>query len=139
MLTLRSGVAVLTAHVLITAADDIGAFFIGTSLGRHKLAPSISPNKSWEGMIGGLVVALGVGAAFGALIDVIGVVHGIGMGAIIGVLAPIGDLSESLVKRELGIKDSGRMLPGHGGMLDRIDAIIFCAPSVFLYLHFVVV
>lgn len=138
MLTVRSGVSVLLAHVLITAADDIGAFFAGTAFGRHKMAPSISPAKSWEGVAGGFVAALAAGAMFGSIIDVIGVGHGIVIGAIIGFLAPAGDLAESLVKRELGIKDSGRMLPGHGGMLDRLDAILFGAPTVFLYLHFVV-
>lgn len=138
MLTVRSGVSVLLAHVLITAADDIGAFFAGTAFGRHKMAPSISPAKSWEGAAGGFVAALAAGAMFGSIIDVIGVGHGIVIGAIIGFLAPAGDLAESLVKRELGIKDSGRMLPGHGGMLDRLDAIVFGAPTVFLYLHFVV-
>ena len=138
MLTLPDGVVILLAHVLTTAADDIGAFFAGTALGRHKMAPSISPAKSWEGFVGGFIAALIVGAGFGSFIDALGMNHGLAIGAIIGFLAPVGDLAESLVKRELGIKDSGSMLPGHGGMLDRLDAILFGAPLVFLYLHFAV-
>lgn len=138
MLTLPTGVGILLAHVLTTAADDIGAYFAGTAFGRHKMAPSISPSKSWEGLAGGFVAALIAGAVFGNFIDVLGVGHGLAIGGIIGLLAPVGDLAESMVKRELGIKDSGRMLPGHGGMLDRLDAILFGAPLVFLYLHFAV-
>jgi phosphatidate cytidylyltransferase len=138
MLTLPSGLNLLVAHVLVTAVGDVGAFFTGTSFGRHKLAPSISPGKSWEGFAGGFVASVAGGATAGWLIDDIGVAAGVGMGALIGLLAPAGDLAESMVKRELGIKDSGRMLPGHGGMLDRLDAIIFCAPAVLLYLRAVV-
>lgn len=78
------------------------------------------------------------GAAAGVAIDDLGIVHGVTIGIVIGLLAPAGDLSESMVKRELGIKDSGRMLPGHGGMLDRLDAILFCAPAVLVYLRAVV-
>lgn len=77
------------------------------------------------------------GLAAGALLDDLGIVHGLVMGGICGMLAPVGDLLESLVKREVGIKDSGRLLPGHGGFLDRLDAIIFCAPFVYMYLRFV--
>jgi phosphatidate cytidylyltransferase len=138
ILTLPSGLNLLVAHVLITALSDIGAFFTGTSLGRHKMAPAISPAKSWEGFAGGLVASVLGGAAAGVAIDDLGIVHGVTIGIVIGLLAPAGDLSESMVKRELGIKDSGRMLPGHGGMLDRLDAILFCAPAVLVYLRAVV-
>ncbi len=137
ILVLRDGLALLIAFVLTTALDDIAAYFAGTSLGRHKMAPSISPAKSWEGFAGGLAAALLGGLAAGALLDPLGVADGLAMGAICGMLAPVGDLLESLVKREIGIKDSGRLLPGHGGFLDRLDAILFCAPFVFLYLRFV--
>jgi phosphatidate cytidylyltransferase len=137
ILLLPGGLALLVAFVLTTALDDIGAYFSGTSFGRHKIAPSISPAKSWEGFGGGLVAALLGGLAAGSLLNDLGVIHGLAMGALCGALAPVGDLLESLVKRELGIKDSGRLLPGHGGFLDRLDAIIFCAPFVFMYLAFV--
>lgn len=139
MLTLDpGGLNLLVAFILIVAAGDIAAFFVGTNLGRHKLAPSISPGKSWEGFLGGVMGSLLGGLLFGSLLDELTLQHGLAIGAICGLISPIGDLVESLVKREIGIKDSGRLLPGHGGFLDRIDAIIFAAPAVFLYLRFVV-
>jgi phosphatidate cytidylyltransferase len=132
------GALILTAFVLITALDDIGGFFIGSKFGKHKMAPSISPAKSWEGFAGGLCASLLGGVLFGVLLFDLSVPEGLGLAAIASFLAPVGDLSESLVKRELGVKDSGRLLPGHGGFLDRLDAILFCAPAAFLYLKVVV-
>jgi phosphatidate cytidylyltransferase len=134
IVTLEDGVALMTAYLLVAAAVDIAAYFVGRGLGRRRLAPSISPAKSWEGALGGLVAALGAGLAAGALLDSLTLADGLAVGAICGLLAPVGDLVESLFKREMGIKDSGRLLPGHGGVLDRLDAIIFCAPFVFVYL-----
>lgn len=134
-----SGMRLLVGFILLAAIDDIGAFFVGTRFGAHKMAPSISPAKSWEGFIGGLVTALAAGIGLGALLpDELGLIHGLALGAICGLLVPVGDLVESLAKREVGIKDSGRLLPGHGGLLDRLDAIVFCAPAVALYLRAVV-
>ncbi|HEX2049573.1 MAG TPA: CDP-archaeol synthase [Actinomycetota bacterium] len=138
MLTLAGGLDLLVAHVLVTAIGDIGAYFVGVRFGRRKLAPSISPGKSWEGFAAGLVCALAAGTVAGLLLDQLTAWDGVAVGALVGVLAPVGDLAESLAKRELGIKDSGRLLPGHGGFLDRIDAIVFCAPIVLLYLRAVV-
>ena len=132
------GLNLLVSFVLIVAAGDISAYFVGTSLGRHKLAPSISPNKSWEGFIAGLVGSVLGGLLFAALLDELSVLHGVGIGILVGLVAPVGDLVESLAKREIGIKDSGRLLPGHGGFLDRLDAILFAAPAVYLYLRFLV-
>jgi phosphatidate cytidylyltransferase len=132
------GLQLLVGFVLITAVDDIAAFFAGTAFGSHKMAPSISPAKSWEGFAGGLVGAVGGGALFGLMMNELTAVEGLAIGAICGLLAPAGDLVESMVKRELGIKDSGRLLPGHGGLLDRLDAILFCAPAVYVFLRFVV-
>jgi phosphatidate cytidylyltransferase len=131
------GLDLLVGFVLITALDDIAAYFAGTAFGSHKMAPSISPAKSWEGFTGGLVGALGGGAVFGLIAAQLTTLEGVAIGGICGVLAPAGDLVESLVKRELGIKDSGRLLPGHGGFLDRLDAILFCAPAVYVFLRFV--
>jgi phosphatidate cytidylyltransferase len=133
-----NGLSMLVAFVLITALDDIGAYFVGTRFGRHKIAPSISPAKSWEGFLGGMVTALLGGMAFGAVVDGLTVVDGLAIGGICSLLAPVGDLIESMAKREIGIKDSGRLLPGHGGFLDRLDAIIFCAPAVYVYIRLVV-
>jgi phosphatidate cytidylyltransferase len=134
MLTLDGGINLLVGHVVITAGNDIGAYFVGVRFGRHKLAPSISPAKSWEGFVGGFATALVLGAALGALLDELSWIDGLAIATLIGALAPAGDLAESMAKRELGIKDSGRLLPGHGGFLDRLDAMIFCAPAVLLYL-----
>lgn len=137
ILVMDGGLSLLVASVLIVACDDIGAFFVGTTFGRHKMAPSISPAKSWEGFVGGIGTALAAGLLFASLLREMTVPSGLAVGLIAAMLAPVGDLVESLVKREIGIKDSGRLLPGHGGMLDRLDAIIFCCPAISLYLHFV--
>ena len=132
------GILLLISVVFVIALDDIGAYFVGVNLGRHKLAPSISPGKSWEGTIAGSIVALGAGATVGAVLYDLSLWEGIGLGAMCAVLGPVGDLVESLAKREMGIKDSGRVLPGHGGFLDRLDAIIFCVAPAYLYLRLVV-
>jgi phosphatidate cytidylyltransferase len=134
----ETGLQLLIAFVLITALDDIGAYFAGTTFGRHKLAPSISPAKSWEGAIAGFPTAIAGGLLFAALVGPLDPIDGVALGVIAGSLAPVGDLVESLAKRQIGIKDSGRLLPGHGGFLDRLDAILFCAPAAFLYLRFAV-
>lgn len=139
MLKLTDGIYLVVAYLLITALDDIGAYFTGTRFGKHKMAPSISPAKSWEGWIGGFVSSLVGGLLFAFLLNILDPLDGLAIGAISGLLAPVGDLIESMAKREIGIKDSGRLLPGHGGLLDRLDAILFCAPGVYLYLRFVVV
>ena len=139
LLTLSDdGVLWLLALVVVVAVDDIFAYFGGTNLGRHKMAPSISPGKSWEGAAVGSLAGLGIGAVFGYIMYDLTVFDGLALGAIAAVFNPVGDLFESMVKREIGIKDSGRLLPGHGGMRDRLDAILMCAPGFFLYLKLVV-
>jgi phosphatidate cytidylyltransferase len=135
IMVLDDGVFLMIAFALSVAADDIAAYFVGTRFGRHKMAPSISPAKSWEGFAGGIAGALFGVFLFFVLIHGIDPLDGLGLGLIIGLLAPVGDLIESMAKREIGIKDSGTVLPGHGGVLDRLDAIVFCAPFVFLYLR----
>jgi phosphatidate cytidylyltransferase len=138
ILALRSeGIKLLIGFMLIAAADDIAAYFVGSAVGRHKMAPSISPSKTWEGAAGGLAGAVIVALILIPLGTKLDLLQAAGLGAVVAVLAPLGDLVESMVKRELGIKDSGTLLPGHGGMLDRLDAILFCAPAVFLYLRFI--
>lgn len=136
LLTLsEDGVLLLLSLVLIAALDDIGAYLVGTNIGRHKIAPSISPGKSWEGVVGGSIVALGAGILVGVIMYDISLLDGVILGVIAALFNPIGDLFESMTKREIGIKDSGRILPGHGGFLDRIDAIVMCAPPFFIYLR----
>lgn len=136
LLTLSSdGVLLLLSLVIIAALDDIGAYLVGTNIGRHKIAPSISPGKSWEGVIGGSLFAFGGGVLVGAIMWDLSLIDGIALGAIAALFNPIGDLFESMAKREIGIKDSSGLLPGHGGFLDRLDAIIMCAPPFFIYLR----
>jgi phosphatidate cytidylyltransferase len=132
------GLLMLIGFVAVTALGDTGAYLFGTTLGKHKIAPSISPVKSWEGFVGGLVSSLAAGALLAYILYDLHVDDGLAIGAICGLLGPVGDLVESMAKREIGVKDSGRILPGHGGFLDRLDAILFCAPAVYLYLHFMV-
>jgi phosphatidate cytidylyltransferase len=139
MIEPQDGTFLLIATFLTIAVGDIAAYFVGTRFGKHKLAPSISPGKSWEGFVAGVFGSLAGGALFAGLLFDLSLPAGLGIGALVAFLAPVGDLVESLAKRELGIKDSGRLLPGHGGFLDRLDAILFCCPVVYLFLRFIVI
>ena len=114
-------------------ATDTFAYLIGRTVGKHKLAPRLSPGKTVEGALGGLLGAVCAGMAFGHWIH-LSLATGLAVGAIAGTVGQIGDLFESALKRELGIKDFGRLLPGHGGVLDRFDSLLFVAPCAFLYL-----
>jgi phosphatidate cytidylyltransferase len=113
--------------LLLVIAADIGAFFAGRSLGRHKLAPRVSPGKTWEGALGGLL-AVGLVALAGAVHLSLPVAAGVAFGCAVGIFSVIGDLTESMFKRAAGLKDSGSLLPGHGGILDRIDSLTAAAP-----------
>jgi len=124
---------VLVAVVIaLTVANDIGAYAFGNRLGRHKMAPNVSPGKTWEGFAGGLVTVLGVaGLGVTRVVPELGVLGALVLGAGVVAAATLGDLSESLVKRDLGIKDLGRILPGHGGVMDRVDAMLFTLPVAY--------
>lgn len=120
--------------VIVIAGNDIGAYFVGRSFGRTSLAPVVSPSKTVEGLVGGLVlgaVAAAVLAVFPPWAD-IGIARALVTAAVVGMLAPIGDLAESMVKRAVNVKDMGSVLPGHGGMLDRIDGFLFAVPAVYI-------
>ncbi|MFK8044195.1 MAG: phosphatidate cytidylyltransferase [Crocinitomicaceae bacterium] len=123
---------VLTLFILVWTSDTF-AYLVGKNFGKHKLFPRISPNKSWEGFLGGLFFAAVVGYII-ALITEQSFGLYIGLGVLIASVGTVGDLVESMLKRSLGIKDSGTILPGHGGMLDRIDAVLYVIPVVYLYL-----
>jgi phosphatidate cytidylyltransferase len=127
------GMGLLVGFLGVVAAADIVAFFVGTLWGRRPMAPAISPAKTWEGFAGGVVAALVAGAVAGGVITELSVLEGVGLGVVCGLFGPVGDLVESLAKREIGVKDSGQLLPGHGGLLDRVDAMLFCAPIALAY------
>lgn len=116
--------------------NDTGAYFVGSGFGKRKLYPSISPGKSWEGSIGGAIITLIVAVFFPKIFGEYGSTAWIILGMIAIVFGTIGDLVESMLKRNVGVKDSGNMMPGHGGVLDRFDAFIFLIPFVYLYISY---
>jgi phosphatidate cytidylyltransferase len=130
-----SGPWVVITLWLVVWAFDTFAYFAGKAWGRHKIVPSISPGKSWEGTAAGLVAAMVVGVALALLVDDLGwrPVSGLALGLILGLGAFLGDLIESRLKRSVGRKDAGGLLLGHGGVLDRFDSTLVCAPA-FYYL-----
>jgi phosphatidate cytidylyltransferase len=118
--------------LLVVWASDIGAYTAGRLLGGAKLAPRISPSKTWSGAAGGLAGAMAVGAAAALALHGGSVAHILPVAAGIGIAAQIGDLLESAVKRHYGVKDSSRLIPGHGGLLDRLDGVLTAAPAAAL-------
>lgn len=132
------GLMWVVSALVITWGNDTMAYFAGRLFGKHKLYPEVSPNKTWEGFAGGFVGAIGFlflqRAFFFPQMTVLDCFVLGGLGSLLG---PAGDLCESMLKRAYAVKDSGVIIPGHGGMLDRIDALIFNAPMVFLYVQFV--
>ncbi len=138
---------VITTLTLVWA-NDVGAYLVGSSIGRHKMAPKISPKKSWEGFFGGLACAVGVGVLWAQLfwskiaslnfeLLFVDLTQFFAFMGLVAALAAVGgDLIESAFKRKLAIKDSGSIIPGHGGMLDRFDALILAAPAVVIYMYF---
>lgn len=125
----------VVAAVATSVFNDVGAFGFGMRFGRHKMAPSVSPAKSWEGFAGGLVSAVALAAVFGWQLPELTLLQGVVFGLVVALASTVGDLAESMVKRDLDVKDLGRILPGHGGIMDRADALIFALPAA----HFVLV
>jgi phosphatidate cytidylyltransferase len=120
--------------VLLIWASDTGAYFSGKALGRTKLFERISPGKTWEGWIGGTLLSLAVAYGLSLYLPNLNLVHWLGVAALVSVFGVLGDLSESMLKRSLGVKDSGRLLPGHGGILDRFDSLLMVVPFVVAFL-----
>jgi len=117
---------------LVTWANDTAAYFTGVTIGRRKLWPRLSPKKTWEGTIGGWIGAAAAGALLAWLFPLdIGPLFGAGVGFLAGVLGLFGDLSISMIKRQVGVKDSGSIFPGHGGLLDRLDSMLFTLPFIY--------
>ncbi len=127
----RHGIAFLLGAVITGVAYDIGALLIGGAMGSHLVAPSISPNKTWEGLVGGAVAAVLAGVIVVHFIHPWTIGAAAELGVVVAIVSPIGDFAESLVKRTLGIKDMGRLLPGHGGVLDRVDGMLFILPATY--------
>jgi CDP-diglyceride synthetase len=127
----RHGIAFVLAAAIVTVADEVASLLVGSAMGRHPLAPSISPNKSWEGLIGGALAAILASVVIVHFIHPWTVSKALIYGIVVAVVAPFGDLCQSMIKRNLGIKDMGRLLPGHGGVLDRVDGLLFVMPATY--------
>ena len=121
--------------LLVVFACDTGAFAVGRLVGRHRMAPRLSPNKTWEGAAGGLAASVGAALLVGLAFDLaVPLWQQALIGAVASVAAQVGDLFESALKRAANVKDSGSIMPGHGGILDRMDSILFALPAVFYML-----
>jgi phosphatidate cytidylyltransferase len=131
----RDGLVLTATFVGMSAVHDAGAYLIGRKIGRRRMAPRTSPGKTWEGFAAGTVVMVGLSAAVLPLVHPFDVWLAVRLALVMSVTTPLGDLVESLVKRDLGVKDMGSLMPGHGGFFDRIDAIIFNAPVAYFVLR----
>ena len=129
----------LTITLCMAFFSDTMAYFFGRAFGRHKLYPAVSPSKTWEGSFGGILGAIlatvGVGSLW--ILPELPIAHAIGLGVVASICGQTGDLVESMLKRTFGVKDSGNLLPGHGGMLDRIDGLVFVAPVAYYYVSLI--
>lgn len=135
----RNGAYYILYFILVTKFSDLGAYCVGSLIGKHKMIPRISPGKTWEGFGGAIVISTGASLAFahfaGDKLMGMTPLHATILGIILSLSAVVGDLIESIFKREAGVKDSGRFFPGIGGILDLIDSILFNAPIMYLYLR----
>lgn len=135
LLTRTEGRGYVMATVALAVSNDIGAYAFGRAFGRRRLAPSISPAKTWEGFFGGLFTTLVIAATVTAsILSTLALWQAIVFGVAISAAATVGDLVESMVKRDLGIKDLGHIVPGHGGIMDRVDALLLAIPAAHLVL-----
>jgi phosphatidate cytidylyltransferase len=122
--------------LFLTQFNDVAQYVWGKSLGRHRIIPKISPNKTWAGFIGGVATTIALGGVLAGWLTPLSVQQGLLAGLLIGVAGFFGDLAMSAVKRDLRIKDTGQAIPGHGGILDRLDSLTYTAPLFFHYLHY---
>lgn len=132
ILQFPNGVGMLLGAIIATVAYDVGGLFVGSSAGRSHLAPGVSPNKTYEGLAGGMLMAILASVVIcGRFVPWDHLGDSIKLGVVVAIAAPLGDLCESMIKRDLSIKDMGTILPGHGGILDRFDALLFVLPAVY--------
>ncbi len=131
---LHNGALLVSFLILVTKMGDVGAYLIGNVIGRHNLIPRISPHKTVEGTMGGLIFSVMTAVACKSFLPVFPYGHLIVLGLLLGILAQVGDLAESLLKRDSGVKDSGSALSGFGGMLDLIDSLLFTTPIFYFYI-----
>lgn len=122
--------------ILVTKSGDVAAYFVGKSIGKHKLIPRISPRKTIEGTIGGLTTSVIVAFLCNGFVD-LSLRHVLSLGILLGLLGQVGDLAESLIKRDCGVKDAGQHLSGFGGVLDMIDSLLFTAPIFYFYIRII--
>jgi phosphatidate cytidylyltransferase len=127
----------LALTFLVTWINDTAAYFVGKAIGRHPCCPYLSPKKTWEGTVGGWVGGLAATALLGYWLVDLPWLHGLALGALVATVAPFGDLAKSMVKRQMKVKDFSALIPGHGGMFDRIDSLFFVAPIVYYYITLV--
>jgi phosphatidate cytidylyltransferase len=135
LLGLDNGPMLVLLAVMGPVGNDIGGYIAGVLFGSHPMAPGISPKKSWEGFAGSLVLGTGLVTGIGVLALDMPWWTGVILGVVLVIVSTCGDLSESLLKRDLGIKDMGHLLPGHGGVLDRVDSILLAAPTTYIMLE----
>ena len=128
----ENGAHQIVTFIAVTVASDIGGFFVGAYLGKHKIAPKISPKKTWEGFAGSAATCMGVGAWLMVWLLDSPWWQGVLLGAFVVLTATLGDLVESMIKRDLGITDLGSLLPGHGGVMDRLDSLLLTVPVVWV-------
>jgi len=132
----NGGFIIISIFITLWMTDS-AAYFIGTAFGKHKLFPRVSPKKSWEGAIAGFIFAIITIVVLKiVLLSFLDWVDIIAFGVIIGIFGQVGDLVESLIKRDAGVKDSSNIIPGHGGIFDRFDSLLFSAPIIFLYMNY---
>lgn len=131
----NAGVVIFLAAVFPTVAYDVAGYFGGSAMGTRPIAPDVSPNKTVEGTVIGCIAAVIAGLIWGKVSSSWGLAHGLWLGIIVAIVAPLGDLCESLIKRDIGVKDMGTLLPGHGGVLDRFDGLLFALPAVYYLAH----
>jgi phosphatidate cytidylyltransferase len=130
----ETGAALLVYLVVLTQLNDVAQYAWGKLLGRHRIVPSVSPRKTWQGFIGGVATTVLLSAALGPWLTPIDRLGAAALGALLGAAGFVGDVAVSAIKRDLGLKDSGTLIPGHGGILDRVDSLTYTAP---LFFHFI--